>query len=32
LLRFTGLPDDFALEFAEGKEQYFPKPCDDEEV
>jgi hypothetical protein len=31
LLRFAGLPDDFALEFAEGKEQYFAKP-DSEEV
>ena len=31
LLRFAELPDDFALEFAEGKEQYFAK-IEDEEV
>jgi len=30
LLRFAGLPDDFALEFAEGNEQYFVKPDSDE--
>ena len=31
LLRLAGLPDDFALEFAEGKERYFARP-DSEEV
>ena len=32
LLRFAGLPDDFALEFAEDREQYFAKPDSHEEV
>jgi hypothetical protein len=30
LLRYAGLPDDFVLKFAEGKEQYFAKIEDEE--